>query len=92
MDGDDSYVIEALRAGAVACVLKDATSTDLLKAINDGINGKHHRSETLSERTINNYIQKAASSSKELFDARSWREREVMQMVVRGRTSAEIGK
>lgn len=92
MFGDDSYVIEALRAGAIAYVLKGSTSTDLLQAIKDAIDGKHHLSETLSERAINNYIQKIASPSPEPFDTLSIREREVMQMVVQGMTSAEIGK
>jgi len=92
MFGDDSYVIEALRAGAIAYVLKGSTSTDLLQAIKDAIDGKHHLSETLSERAVNNYIQKVASPSLEPFDTLSMREREVMQMVVQGMTSAEIGK
>jgi len=92
MFGDDSYVIEALRAGAIAYVLKGSTSTDLLQAIKDAIDGKHHLSETLSERAIDNYIQKVTSASPEPFDTLSIREREVMQMVVQGMTSAEIGK
>jgi two-component system, NarL family, response regulator NreC len=56
MFGDDSYVIEALRAGAIAYVLKGSTSTDLIQAIKDANEGKHHLSETLSERAIDNYI------------------------------------
>jgi DNA-binding NarL/FixJ family response regulator len=92
MFGDDGYVIEALRAGAIAYVLKGSTSTDLLQAIKDAIDGKHHLSETLSERAIDNYIQKVTSASPEPFDTLSIREREVMQMVVQGMTSAEIGK
>ena len=75
MFGDDSYVIEALRAGAIAYVLKGSTSTDLLQAIKDAIDGKHHLSETLSERAVNNYIQKVASPSSEPFDTLSMRER-----------------
>ena len=92
MYGDESYVIEALRAGATAYVLKGSTSNDLFQAIKDGIEGRHHLSATLSERAIDNYIQKATSSSPEPFDKLSIREREVMQMVVQGMTSAEIGK
>jgi DNA-binding NarL/FixJ family response regulator len=92
MFGDDSYVIEALRAGAFAYVLKGSTSTDLLQAIKDAIDGKHHLSETLSERAIDNYIQKMTSPSSKPFDTLSIREREVMQMVVQGMTSTEIGR
>jgi len=92
MYGDDSYVIEALRAGANAYVLKVSSSNDLLQAVQDAINGKHYLSATLSERAIGNYMQKVTSSSKEPFDTLSVREREVMQMVVQGMTSSEIGK
>jgi DNA-binding NarL/FixJ family response regulator len=92
MFGDDSYVIEALRAGATGYVLKSSTSNDLVQAVKDAIEGKHHLSATLAERAIDNYIQKATSSSPNPFDTLSIREREVMQMVVQGMTSAEIGK
>ncbi|MGA7844194.1 MAG: response regulator transcription factor [Dehalococcoidales bacterium] len=89
---DDSYVIEALRAGAIAYLLKSSSSTELLQAIQNAIDGKHHLSASLSERAIGNYIQKATASKPEPFDTLSIREREVMQMVVEGKTSAEIGK
>ncbi|MFY9814407.1 MAG: response regulator transcription factor [Dehalococcoidales bacterium] len=89
---DDSYVIEALRAGAIAYLLKSSSSTELLQAIQNAIDGKHHLSASLSERAIGSYIQKATASKPEPFDTLTIREREVMQMVVEGKTSAEIGK
>jgi len=92
MFGDDSYVIEALRAGAIAYLLKSSSSTELLQAIQNAIDGKHHLSASLSERAIGSYIQKATASKPEPFDTLTIREREVMQMVVEGKTSAEIGK
>jgi DNA-binding NarL/FixJ family response regulator len=92
MFGDDSYVIEALRAGAIAYLLKSSSSTELLQAIQNAIDGKHHLSASLSERAIGSYIQKATASKPKPFDTLTIREREVMQMVVEGKTSAEIGK
>src|SRR5208283_2757588 len=47
MFGDDSYVIEALRAGAIAYLLKSSSSTELLQAIQNAIDGKHHLSASL---------------------------------------------
>ena len=41
---------------------------------------------------VNNYIQKAASPSPEPFDTLNMRERKVMQIVIQGMSSAEIGK
>jgi DNA-binding NarL/FixJ family response regulator len=42
MYSDESYVIEALRAGAKAYVLKDSSAEDLQHAINEVIKGKHY--------------------------------------------------
>ena len=92
MYGDDSYVTEALRSGAIAFVLKSASSTDLLQAVRNAIDGKHYLSGSLSERAIGNYVQKTQVPYPEPFDTLSIREREVMQMVVQGMTSPEIGK
>ena len=85
-------MIEALRAGAIAYLLKSSSSTELLQAIQNAIDGKHHLSASLSERAIGNDIQKATASKPEPFDTLSIREREEMQMVVERMTSAEIGK
>jgi len=52
---------------------------------------KTYLSSTLSERAIGNYIQKVIIHPPEPFDTLV-SEREVMQMVVQGMTSAEIGK
>lgn len=46
----DDQAVAAMKAGAIAYVLKGSSSTDLLQAIQDAIVGKHYLSSTLSER------------------------------------------
>jgi len=92
MYGDDSYVIEALRFGAMGYVLKVSSSNELVEAIHEALKGKHYLSSTLSERAIESYMQQAISAKKEPFDTLSIREREIMQLVVQGVSSTEIGK
>jgi two-component system, NarL family, response regulator NreC len=89
---DESYVIEALRAGAKAYVVKESTTEDLLRAIHETVAGKHYLGSSISERAIQSYADKAVSDSKEPYDTLSVREKEVMRMVAEGMTSRAIGQ
>ena len=89
---DESYVIEALRAGAKAYVAKDSSTEDLLRAINETLAGKHYLGSFVSELAIQIYSEKRVSEYKEPYDSLSTREKEVMRRVVEGKTSKEIGE
>jgi len=92
MYSDESYVIEALRAGAKAYVLKDSSAEDLQHAINEVVKGKHYLGSSLSERAIEMYSQKTTDGIQEPFDTLSAREREILQMVAQGMTSNDISE
>ena len=89
---DESYVIEALRAGAQAYVAKDSSKEDLLRAIHEAIAGNRYLGSFVSELAIQAYSEKRASEYREPYDTLSLREKEVMRMVVEGKTSKEIGE
>ena len=89
---DESYVIEALRAGAQAYVAKDSSIEDLLRAIHEALAGNRYLGSFVSELAIQTYSEKRASEYKEPYDTLSVREKEVMRMVVEGKTSKEIGE
>ena len=59
MHNNDDYVIEALKAGAKAYVLKEATSAELVRAVREAAIGRHYLSAPLSEQAIEAYIKKA---------------------------------
>lgn len=89
---DESYVIEALRAGAKAYVTKDSSTEDLLQAICEAAAGKRYLGSSICERAIQVYSEKTVSKFQDPYDALSIREKEVMHMVAKGMTSREIGK
>jgi DNA-binding NarL/FixJ family response regulator len=92
MYSDESYVIEALRSGVKAYILKDSPAEDLVQAIREVIKGKHYLGSSLSERAIEMYMKKTANDMQDPYDTLSSREREVLQMVAQGMTSNEISK
>jgi len=90
MYANEAYVLEALRAGAVAYVLKDSTADDLVRAIHEAIAGHHYLSPPLSECAIEVYLEKAKHSTLDPYDTLTDRERQVLYLAADGRTNAEI--
>ena len=90
MYGNQGYVVEALRGGAKAYVLKESTSEELIRAIHEVAAGRHYLSSSLSERVIEGYIRKPEAAGLDTYDTLTPREREVLHMAVHGNTSAEI--
>ena len=52
MHSDEAYVVEALRAGASAYVLKESSSSDLVEAIYAVLDGRRYLSPPLSESDL----------------------------------------
>jgi DNA-binding NarL/FixJ family response regulator len=92
MYASEAYVLEAMKNGAAGYVLKDSTAADLVKAIREVAAGRRYLSSPLSERAIEVYIESAKGTTLDLYDTLTTREREVFQMVVEGRTNAEIAE
>jgi two-component system, NarL family, response regulator NreC len=89
MHAREAYVLEAIRNGASAYVLKDSQANDLVNAIRDVIQGRRFLSPPLTERLIGDYFEKAQQVP-DPFDALTTREREVFQLVAEGLTSSDI--
>ena len=87
---NDAYVIEAFKNGALGYVLKDSEASDLIQAVKEVISGNRYLSPPLSERALELYMQKLESAPTEPYELLTTREREVLQLVAEGKTSAEI--
>ncbi len=87
---DEPYVIEALQNGACGYVLKECDISDLVKAIREVTAGRHYLSSPLSELAIVAYKEKTKGASLDLYHTLTTREREVLQLVIEGYTSAEV--
>ena len=84
MHDTEAYVIEALRAGAAAYVLKTSTAQELVYAIHQALSGHLSRSPPLSERAIEVYLQKAQGTELDPYDTLTAREREVLHLAAEG--------
>jgi two-component system, NarL family, response regulator NreC len=87
---NEPYVIEALRNGAYAYILKESNISDLVRAIREVAAGRHYLSPPLSERAIEAYLEKTKGNSLDLYDTLTTREKEVFQLVVEGHGNTEI--
>ena len=89
MHTNEAYVLEALRAGAKAYVLKSSTSDELVSAVREVAVGRRYLSSPLSERAIEAYTQRAEAAAMDSYEMLTTREREVLQLAAEGHTSAE---
>ena len=85
----DEYVYESLRAGASAFLLKDAPEQQLVAAVRVVADGGSLFSPSVTCRLIERFAPPAPRASAELADLTA-REQEVLRLVARGRSNAEI--
>jgi len=90
MYSTEAYVVEALRNGAAAYVLKRATSDELVHAIREAVAGRRYLSPPLSQRAIELYVQKAEATAMDKYVTLTNREREVLGLVAQGHTNTQI--
>ncbi|MBU0987144.1 MAG: response regulator transcription factor [Proteobacteria bacterium] len=87
----EEYILATLEAGSDGYVLKDATHSELVIAINSVLAGKPFLSPGVSEKVIEGYLEgrktlKLGSS----WDTISHREREVLKLIAEGYKNKEI--
>lgn len=90
MHADESYVVEALRNGASAYVLKSASATEVVKAAREVMAGRRYLSPPLSESAIESYVEKTRSGALDIYETMTPREREVLHLAAEGYGNPEI--
>lgn len=89
MHSDRDYVIETLRIGASGYLLKWSAEAELVTAINTVIGGGVYLTPALPD--ITEILSLRSSAPRKNPSSLSVREREVLQLVVEGRSAKEIG-
>jgi DNA-binding NarL/FixJ family response regulator len=92
--GLDEYVYEALRAGASGFMLKDAPPEELLAAIEVVARGDALIAPAVTRAVIAELVRRSPSPAvpPPRLDELTAREREVLELLARGLSNAEIGR
>ncbi len=85
------HIRQAIKAGAHSYLLKESTGTELIDAVRAVYQGHRYMSQKISDILIDDYIENPEESlSGAALECLSPREREILQLVVEGRSSSEI--
>ena len=84
------HIYRALQAGAQGYVLKESAGEKVVDAIRALRAGKRYLSHRITETVIDDYLREGTNVSP--LDSLSLRERDVLQLVVEGRTNAAIAQ
>ena len=93
LEGDDS-VFAAMRAGARGYLLKGADRSEIARALNGVAHGEIVFSSGIASRVLAFFAAgpRAAAASLDPFPGLTEREREILDLVARGLTNAEIAR
>src|SRR6185503_12598730 len=92
MHANETYVLEAFNRGACGYILKDSSFTEVIKAVREVTSGRRFLSGSLSQQTIDAYLEKAKTEPSDPYETLTVREREILQMTAESLTSAEVGR
>ena len=87
----DQYVYDALQAGASGFLLKDAPAHQLITAVRAAAAGDAVLAPSVTRRLIAEFARRGPRTAPAVFETLTEREREVLQLLARGMSNAEIG-
>ena len=93
MHATSEHIFQALQAGARGYVLKESAGRELAEAVRAVFEGRRYMTPKIQEVMMDDYaIKRQPASGKSPLERLTAREREILQLVVEGRTSAEIAE
>ena len=90
MHASPEYVHQSFQAGAQGYLLKESAGSEVVEAVRAVSEGKRYLSRRISGEAIERYLSERSADNPLL--RLSARERQVLQFVVEGRTSAEVAE
>lgn len=90
MYANEDFVLQALKNGASAYVVKGCDPAHIVEAVRRAVAGRRYLSPPLSERAFDVSGARAESGPADLHDLLTPRERQVLQLAAEGLTSAAV--
>jgi DNA-binding NarL/FixJ family response regulator len=87
MHSTAEHIFQSLQAGACGYLLKESAGREVVAAVRAVCAGQRYLSQKISDQALDDYARGRAASP---LDRLSPREREILQLVVEARSSAEI--
>ena len=93
MHDSSEHIYQALKAGAKGYLLKESAGKEVVTAVRAVSSGRRYLSDRIEEMVIEDYVlQRDAAPQKSPLDKLSDRERQILQLVVEGKSSTEISE
>ncbi|MBN1936815.1 MAG: response regulator transcription factor [Anaerolineae bacterium] len=93
MHSTSEHIFRALRAGVRSYLLKESAGIEVAQAVRAVYAGQRYLSHKISEQVVDGYVQTYDLSPDEVVLSQlSSRERETLQLIIEGKTSAEIAQ
>jgi DNA-binding NarL/FixJ family response regulator len=93
MHSSREHIFQALRAGARGYLLKEVAGSEVIQAVRAVHNGKRYLSQKIADVVIDEYLRQGEAAAGESPLIRlAPREREVLQLVAEGKSTAEIAQ
>lgn len=93
MYSTSEHIFRAFKAGAQGYLLKESAGSDVVNAVRAVREGKRYLTERITETILDDFIhQRSLRESESPVSRLSKRERHILQLVVEGKSSSEIGR
>ena len=90
MHSTAEHIYRALQAGAAGYLLKESAGPEVVAAVRTVYAGRRYLSQKIAETVIDDYIRERRATSP--LDSLSRRERQILQLVAEGRSTADSAK
>ncbi len=93
MHHTNEHIFQALKAGVQGYILKESAGSEVVDAVRMVHSGRRYLSRRIEEVVIDDYLhQRQTVSTQSPLEKLSAREREILQLVAEGKSSAEIAE
>jgi len=93
MHHTNEHIFQALKAGVHGYILKESAGSEVVDAVRTVRSGRRYLSRRIEEVVFDDYLhQRQTVSTQSPLEKLSPREREILQMVAEGKSSAEIAE